>query len=75
LSPDGTTGSYLLRIWETAGRNTETEITLPENSGIKSARLMDLRGRPTGSSLTVSGNRIKVEVPANQPISIQLSKE
>lgn len=75
LSQDPESEGYLLRLWEIAGRTTDTEILLPMGSGIVKAQPVDLRGRISGPTISVANNRIKLRIHANQPLTLKLLKQ
>lgn len=72
-SHDRESGSYLLRLWEQAGRSGICEITLPMKS-VSTATLCDLRGEPLKGTepLGISNGRLSININAYQPVSLKI---
>jgi alpha-mannosidase len=73
FAPDASSGGFLLRLWESAGRTCDTEIRLPDGSAFRSAMPVDLRGRKSGPAIPVVNGTLRVACPANRPVSLILS--
>ncbi|SDD72304.1 glycoside hydrolase family 38 N-terminal domain-containing protein [Niabella drilacis] len=69
--PDGNKGT-LLRLWEQAGIAGPAVVQLPQGSSFKHARLVNLRGVPTGERLNVKAGKIVVALKALAPLSMIL---
>jgi alpha-mannosidase len=74
FSPDSSSGGYLVRLWESAGRRTDTDILLPEGSHFSSAQPVDLRGRRAGDPIPIVDGKLRVICPANRPLSFLLHR-
>jgi hypothetical protein len=75
FAPDSSSGGYLLRLWESAGKTCETDIRLPDGAAFRSAQPVDLRGRKTGRAIPVVDGKLRITCPANRPVSLVLSEE
>jgi hypothetical protein len=72
-NPDGP--GTLLRLWEQTGRKDDCTIRLPSNMKVASVQPVDLRGRPTGSSIPVSSGTVIVPLKAFAPASFVLGSQ
>jgi hypothetical protein len=70
FGPDPGGQGYRLRLWESAGRTTLCTVQLPAETPFSSARLTDLRGRPIGDRVPITGGKIRVNCPANRPLTL-----
>ena len=68
----GIEGGTLLRFWELSGKNGDCTVQLPASSGFTRAIPCDLRNRPTGEALKVSGHTFTFAARANAPASFIL---
>jgi hypothetical protein len=66
-NPDG--AGTLLRLWEMAGNAGLCQVTLPDGITAASLQPVDLRGRPVGDKLKVTGKQFEVKVKAFAPVS------
>lgn len=64
----------LLRVWEQAGDTGECVVTLPEDSGYRTACYCNLRGEPQGNPFPLKNNKISLKMKAYQPVSLLLEK-
>jgi alpha-mannosidase len=69
-NPDGE--GFVLRLWDQAGEDGDCTVTLPEGYRADSVQPCDLRGRPRGPALAVSGNAFSIPLHGNAPASFLL---
>jgi alpha-mannosidase len=62
--------ALLLRFYESAGKNADVHITLPE--GTTAASLTDLMEKPTGETLSVANHQITVPVHPYEIVSVRV---
>ncbi len=65
---------YLLRLWESAGKTENIEVSLPEGSNFRRATPVDLRGRNSGESIPVKNGKLSLVCQANRPVTLVLTK-
>ncbi|MFO7616445.1 MAG: glycoside hydrolase family 38 C-terminal domain-containing protein [Bacteroidales bacterium] len=70
FGPDPDGGGYRLRLWESAGRTTSCTVRFPAGSSFRSARPVDLRGRPVENPIPVVNGSLQVNCPANRPLTL-----
>ena len=66
-NPDGS--GIVLRLWEQAGRNGICSVQLPTGMNVSKVQPVDLRGRPTGTPLSVSNGAFSISLGAFAPAS------
>jgi hypothetical protein len=59
----------ILRLWEQAGQNGPSVVTLPEGIHVQRVQPIDLRGRPVGKPLLVHQRRFQSPLTAFAPAS------
>ncbi len=72
-NPDGE--GTLLRLWEYAGKSGACLVRLPEGLSARAAQPIDLRGRPMGQPIRITGGKFAVPLKAYAPYSVRLDKE
>jgi hypothetical protein len=60
----------LLRLWEQSGQGGVCDVRLPDGFEATEARPCDLRGRPTGSAISVQNGRFQVPMRPFAPVSL-----
>jgi hypothetical protein len=63
----------LLRAWEVAGLSGPCTVTLPHEMKVKSALPVDLRGRPTGNTISIKKGSFVVDTKGFAPASFILT--
>jgi hypothetical protein len=71
-NPDG--AGTLLRVWEQGGVGGDLRVTLPMQSGFKTARPVTLRGEKTGEPLTIENGQLSFPLRRYAPASYLLSE-
>jgi alpha-mannosidase len=69
-NPDGS--GTLLRLWEQAGQQGPCRVRLPAELMGRQVQPCDLRGRPSGEMLPVSGGEFEVDLPPFAPLTVLL---
>ena len=62
----------LLRIWEVAGKSGKIVVKLPSGTAAKTARQVDLRGRPRDSAIQVKNDSFAASIKPFAPASFEL---
>lgn len=65
----------LLRLWEQAGMGGEVTITLPESFRYKKAILCNLRNVKLENEINITGQKLRLNIDANAPVTILLTAQ
>lgn len=72
-APGQAPDSFVLRLWELAGRSGSVRVELPARLGVRSLQPVDLRGESLGPSEPVRRSRFPMDLPAFAPVTVRLT--